>query len=390
LIKWQGVNDWRIKLAMKKQTTMRTPLKIFSLLVVVTLVVVYSTSGSLPTKAETIDQLRAQANELQSQIEANNAQADKLAKEADSLKKKIAEYDLQISQIDIQISLINTKLQQLDLELQKTQKELDRQKEMLKASVKALYKKGGASAVELLVGSDSFSDFINDQTYLETLKSGIQDSAKKVIVLKQQIQTQQEQQKVLLRQQQDARGAAANARGERQSLLDSTQGQEANYRNVSKDLAEKQKALLAKIVAQSRVITNVGTGSYPWASYREGSWNHDASCNYGDDIDPWGYCYRQCVSYVAWKLYATGHNPPNYYGNAADWMWRTPYAQRGYTPRVGAVAVWGGYWGHVAYVEEVYANGEIRISEYNAVPALQGRYSQRVLSADNPSMYLYY
>jgi surface antigen len=374
---------------MKKQTLKETLAKVFMYIALAAMLVL-ATTVSRGTKAETIEELRAQANQLQSQIDANNAEADKLARQADSLKTKIAEYDLQINQIDTQIALINTKLQQLDLELQKTQKELDRQKGMLKASIKALYKKGGVSTVELLVSSDSFSYFINDQTYLETLKSGIQASAQKVIKLKQQIQSQQEQQKVLLRQQQDAKKTATDARSERQALLDSTEGQEANYRNASKDLAEKQRALLAKIVAQSRVITNVGTGSYPWANYREGSWNHDDSCNYSDDGDPWGYCYRQCVSYVAWKLYATGHNPPKYYGNAADWMWRTPMGQRGYTPRVGAVAVWGGYWGHVAYVEEVYSNGEIRISEYNAVPALQGRYSQRVLSASNPSMYLYF
>lgn len=352
---------------------------------------VFPVSGKYPVaKAASVDQLRAEANALQAQIDANNAQAQQLASEADSLKKKIAEFDLQLASIDNQISLINVKLQQLDIELTKAQQELDRQKALLKASVQALYKKGGASTVELLVGSDSFSQFINDQTYLEKLKSGIQDSTEKVIALKQQIQTQQVEQLELKRQQEDARTTAANARAERQRLLDETKGEEARYRQVASEIQTKQAALLAQIVAQSRVITNVGTGSYPWADYRSGSWTHAGSCNYGDDIDNWGYCYRQCVSYVAWKLYATGHEVPMYYGNAADWMWRTPVSKRGYTPKVGAVAVWGGYEGHVAYVEEVYGDGTVRISEYNAVPALQGKYSQRIINANNPSMYLYF
>jgi surface antigen len=375
---------------MKKQKIIKKPVMFIVSAVVIVSVVLIPFMAQKDTKALSIDELRAQANALQTQIDANNAQASKLSSEADSLKKKIAEYDLQISQIDAQIQLITNKLQQLDFELNKAQKELDRQKEMLKASITALYKKGGASTVELLVGSDSFSQFINDQTYLEKLKNGIQTSAEKVIKLKQQIQAQQEEQKTLLRQQQDAKRTAANARAERENLLAQTEGQEQNYRNVSQELQKKQAQLLAEIVSRSRVITNVGTGSYPWAGYREGSWNHWDSCGYGDDIDPWGYCYRQCVSYVAWKLYSTGRSAPSYYGNAADWMWRTPVGQRGYTPRVGAVAVWGGYWGHVAYVEEVYSNGQIRVSEYNAVPSLQGRYSQRVMSASDPSMYLYF
>jgi surface antigen len=374
----------------QKRTTRLQKLIIAFVIAILLCLPIATTRTNSTTSAATIDELRAQANALQAQIDANNTEAEKLAQEADSLKKRIAEYDLQINQIDTQINLITVKLQQLDQELAKAQKDLDYQKDLLKASLTELYKRGGASTVELLIGSDSFSQFISNQTYLDKLKSGIQTSAEAVIALKQQIQAQQKEQEELLRQQEDSRRSVASARSERQSLLASTQGRENGYRQVSAELVEKQKELLAQIVAQSRVITNVGTGSYPWANYREGSWNHWDSCGYGDDIDPWGYCYRQCVSYVAWKLYATGHNPPSYYGNAADWMWRTPVNQRGYTPQVGAVAVWGGYWGHVAYVEEVYGNGEIRISEYNAVPALQGRYSQRVLSADNPSMYLYF
>lgn len=377
---------------MKKQIRVKKSFYFVLIAVVVSAVFVAPFSFRHPqaVQAESIDSLRARANELQAQIDANNAEARRLAGEADSLKKTIAAYDNQLAGIEAQISLITVKIQQLDEDLRNAQAELDRQKELLKASITALYKKGGASTVELLVGSDSFSAFINDQTYLERLKTGIQDSAEKVIALKQQIQAQQVEQKDLLAQQEEAKKAAANARAERQAILDKTQGEEARYKAVAADIAKQQQALLAEIVARSRVLTNVGTGAYPWANYREGSWTHAGSCGYGDDIDNWGYCYRQCVSYVAWKLYATGRDVPSRYGNAADWMWRTPLSKRGYEPRVGAVAVWGGWEGHVAYVEEVYSNGQIRVSEYNAVPALQGRYSQRVMSSGDPDMFLYF
>lgn len=381
----------RLARAMKKQIS-RKPFYFVLIVVVMASVFLspYSLRSTSVAHAATVDELRAQANALQAQIDANNAEAKRLAGEADTLKNKIAEFDIQIASIETQINLITNKLQQLDIDLANAQKELDRQKELLKASITALYKKGGASTVELLVGSDSFSQFVNSQTYLERLKSGIQESTEKVIELKQKIQAQQAEQKDLLEQQQDAKATAANARAERQTLLERTQGEEARYKAVAADIQKQQSALLAEIVARSRVITNVGTGSYPWAGYREGNWTHAGSCNYADDGDPWGYCYRQCVSYVAWKLYATGREAPVGYGNAADWMWRTPLSKRGYTPRVGAVAVWGGWEGHVAYVEEVYSNGQIRISEYNAVPALQGRYSQRVMGAGDPDMYLYF
>ena len=140
------------------------------------------------------------------------------------------------------------------------------------------------------------------------------------------------------------------------------------------------------------VITGVGTGSYPWAEYRSGNWTHGGSCNYGDDIDQWGYCYRQCTSFAAWRLYSVGKTPPKYYGNAENWdnAAEADGIPTGNEPKVGAIAVWSGFEGHVAYVEEIMGGGKVRISEYNAVPSLGGKYSQRVINANDPAKYVYF
>lgn len=209
-------------------------------------------------KALTLDELRAQANSLQTQIDANNAEAKRLSKESDTISKKINEYDLQIQQINAQIQLTSIKLQQLDLELNKAQKELDRQKELLKASIQALYKKGGVSTVELLVGSDSFSQFINDQTYLEKLKNGIQTSAEKVIILKQQIQTQQTQQKDLLAQQESQKNSLSTIRSQQANLLATTQGEQAKYEQVLADLLVKRKRVddeLTRLIMSGSLVS---------------------------------------------------------------------------------------------------------------------------------------
>ncbi len=106
-------------------------------------------------------------------------------------------------------------------------------------------------------------------------------------------------------------------------------------------------------------------------------------------VDPWGFYYRQCTSYVAWRMNrdagttespysfhnymeADNYVDPNRWSNAGHW------GQHGQdlgievnnTPAVGAVAHWGydevgGGYGHVAYVESVNADGSANISEYN-------------------------
>ncbi|VEI02295.1 Staphylococcal secretory antigen ssaA2 precursor [Acidipropionibacterium jensenii] len=92
-------------------------------------------------------------------------------------------------------------------------------------------------------------------------------------------------------------------------------------------------------------------------------------------VDPWGFYWGQCVSYVAWQVRSnTGHsNFQNMYrgvhfGNAENWgsAARSLGITVNSTPTVGSVA-WrtSGSAGHVAYVTAVHSNGTIDVSEYN-------------------------
>jgi peptidoglycan DL-endopeptidase CwlO len=350
----------------------------------------YSVFKSGTAKAVSLSQLQEQASDLQDQINANNAEANRLAGEADSLKGKIAEFDLQIRNADAQIQLITIKLQQLDEELKKAQAELDRQKTLLKASIQTLYKKGGASTVELIVGSDSFSQYINDQTYLERLKAGIQTSTEKVIALKQQIQTQQDEQKLLLSQQQEIRRNLDVARAERQQLLDATQGEEARYRTIANDLKAQQLAINREIIARSQVLVG-SDGGYPYKNAQP--WNSGFYSCAG--FDPWAMCKRSCTSFAAWRTASSGrYMPTSGLGNARLWPGsaRALGIPTGTAPQQGAVAVWtSGAYGHVAFVEEIYDDGRIRVSEYNFVQ--DGRYDERIITpgySQMPNQYIYF
>lgn len=117
--------------------------------------------------------------------------------------------------------------------------------------------------------------------------------------------------------------------------------------------------------------------------------------------DNWGFCKWNCTSYAAWKVrenylsnfenYYTYNNVSTNYGHA--FTWTNAATSHGFdvstTPSKGAVAVWQpnrGYAsisevGHVAYVEDINADGSIVISQYNE--NLMGAYSEATLSGDN-------
>ncbi len=330
--------------------------------------------------AITSAELRSQVNDLQAQINAGKQKAAELAAQADSLQKAIAALNIEIDQKNAEIQQTSLKIAELEEKLKQTQAELDHQTELLKESMVALYKKGGASPVELLIGSDSFSQFIDSQEYLSRLKTAIQTSTEKVIALKQQLQKEKDDQNTLLEQESAQKASVEAVRAGRQQLLDQTQGDEARYRalvaNLSAQQAEVNKRLFAQIALESG---NGNNGGYPYNDYAFSM--TPGGCGPGEGPDRWNYCTRQCVSYAAWAVERSGRTAPYGYGNAKNWVNVAPYSWQHDSPQAGDVGVaTGGGYGHVAYVEAVYGDGTMRISQYNA--QLTGRYSEATVSVN--------
>jgi surface antigen len=298
------------------------------------------------------------------------------------------------------MQLTQDKLAALQVSLNKAQADLNTQKGLLKASLDQLYEMSDASTLELLIGSDSFTQFINEQTYMETLKNGIQASTEKVIALKQQIQAQQTQEQSYLAEQQSQQASLVSTQDQQQTLLNQTQGQEATYKQVISNLEAQQNVINQEIIATSRVVSiSGGSGGYPWANAQP--FDGYYSC---PGFDPWGMCERSCTSYSAWKVASTDRDMPAWgygadgaNGNAGYWTQdaNSMGIPTGTTPRVGAVANWTygqfGPYGHVAFVEAVNSDGSVLVSEYNFVNP--GRYDERLMTpgiSAMPDHYIYF
>src|SRR5207249_10944839 len=93
-----------------------------------------------------------------------------------------------------------------------------------------------------------------------------------------------------------------------------------------------------------------------------------------NQADRWLFFFRECTSYVAWKMnkdagttaepyFFSNYMRGGHFGDAGGWA--TNAAAIGFVtnnvPTVGAIAHWGygelGALGHVAYVEAVNPNG---------------------------------
>nr|WP_229726518.1 CHAP domain-containing protein [Mammaliicoccus stepanovicii] len=102
------------------------------------------------------------------------------------------------------------------------------------------------------------------------------------------------------------------------------------------------------------------------------------------------YTKNQCTWYVFNKRTSAKRYIYSNWGNAKNWASaarRTGY-RVGRTPMRGAIMQsTSGYYGHVAYVEGVYNNGNVKVSEYNFNRPL--RYGTRIISKASARNYNY-
>lgn len=363
--------------------------------------------------AQTVQDLRSEASTLQEEIRETNREAERLDEQATSLEEAIEKLDEQIEDSEKRIKTLTKRVDALQADLDEAQAELDRQKALLRANMRALYKRSDVTTFELMASSDSFSEYIDEQEYLERLKYSIQESTEVVLDIRLEIQAQRDEQSSLLDQQESVKQSLADTKEERQVLLDETKDEEKRLREYSQGLMERQREINQELLRMSRVERVGGSGGYPWAEAQcaytdisNGPCRHPTNSlgdyewyvdgNKDDRRDPWGYYYRNCTSYVAWKSAQFGFeldlDGPDRRslgdgGSWADNASRYDGLSTGTQARPGSFAVFQiGNFGHVAFVEKVRGN-EILVSEYNLVA--DGVYSERWVSVHQPTSYVY-
>ena len=253
-----------------------------------------------------------------------------------------------------------------------------------------------------LASSDNLADYIDGEASRIAVRDSIVQKTEENEKLKVSLEEKQKQTKKLLDDVTFKRNELAAKEAEQQKLVDDTRGSEDAYKNminaahddIKKIQAEQQaayeRARAAWEAGGGSYITRGGSGGYEWAN---AYWNY--SIGYSTVVDSWGLFARQCTSYVAWKLDQKGYGVRHFQGrgNAYEWPsttsnWRDANGSRlvtqsyGSNPKVGDAAVipksYPNFpYGHVMYVEAVYADGSIAISEYNF--AGPGIYSERMI-----------
>lgn len=346
--------------------------------------------GSVSTVRVVNASISDQINQLRQENAQNRNIVADLENQAVSYQDAINQLQAAINVLQGQIDANTAEQNRLQAEIVVAEAELAKQKRLLGSNIKAMYVEGEISTLEMLASSKDLSEFLDKQQYRTTVQAKIKTTLDKITALKVQLKEQKQQIEALLAQQKVQQNSLTASRAQQANLLSYNQSQQAAYNQKTKDNQNKIDELIA---SQRRANFNPDGGYYflrfpgnpqgfsPDAyPYRNSGFGMSpGGCVDGDGPDKWLYCTRQCVSYAAWAVEASGRQAPVGYGNARDWV-ANAYA-RGIpvyrSPEPGDVAIsTAGYWGHAMYVESVSGN-TFRTSEYNTYLSGQLSYQTR-------------
>lgn len=224
--------------------------------------------GPFRVLAGPVEDIQAQINAKQREIEKLEAQAkiyqgsvSAKQKEAQSLKTQIAIYEAQIIKLEADISIIKSRIDESSLQieslgLQITQKEADiiKQKQNIVATINAIYEYDQEDILSLMLKTNSLSDILTQSQYVESLQGDLQNKLEEIKNLKTalegqkiQIESFKQGQEALKDSLSVKQGALDDEKGGKETLLKKTKGEESKYKALQNEALKQRNQLAQQI-----------------------------------------------------------------------------------------------------------------------------------------------
>lgn len=248
---------------------------------------VYAASLSdLKNKQSQVEQqkkhLNQQINEKNNQIKINQSKQEQLLAQIDQLIDKISKTNQEIKQLEIKIGQTNNKIGALRENIEELQKKIDKRTELLEERARVLQANGTVTFLDVLLGSNSFVDFIdrysavntliqadrdiireqkNDQRKLEEEKAVLENEKQKLETqqaklesLKASLSSQKQEKDQLIRELEQEQQKLVNEK----KLLEK---QYSEYLAISKELEQQIKQLQQQQMSKAQAAGNLPVSS---------------------------------------------------------------------------------------------------------------------------------
>ncbi|WP_370627113.1 murein hydrolase activator EnvC [Psychrobacillus sp. INOP01] len=195
----------------------------------------------LEQKKNTID---STIKETKGKIDQNVSKIDQIMAQIKELDTKIINTEAQISEVLNQIKLTTTEIEKLRASINELERKIEERDELLKERIRAVQVSGGSvSYLDVLLGANSFIDFIDRFSAVNTLMEADRTILKEQADDKEKLEEQQASLEKKLQQQEDSKDELV-------SLKASLDTQKASKGNLVDQLEVEQ----AKLINQKEVL----------------------------------------------------------------------------------------------------------------------------------------
>lgn len=222
------------------------------------------------------DELEDQLSDIQGQISSAQetaANAEAVIKEVSARLNAIqAELDAanaELSRIRGEQETLNRKIRQTEAELQQAIDDLHRRQAILAQRVRAIYMHGQLNYLDVIIGSNSFSDFANRLELLKriiradfSLILEIRDRQNAIEAKKAQLEAEKQQLDALETEAAKTQEAIAAKHAEQQAVLDEAKQHKAAAEQMERELQAASADIQARIQERLRQQQQSGGGSY--------------------------------------------------------------------------------------------------------------------------------
>lgn len=205
---------------------------------------------SLPATASA--NVYSDRDNLNQQIKQQENQLGQTRGEVNSLQARLGSLDTSIKQLNDQILTNDKKLQATEATIAQKQAEALQQQQQLQSLVKAYYHQGRISTLEILVSSNTLSEFFDQQQYLANVQTKTQQTLEALSQTQKELKSQQAALTQVKGSLAADRGAVAAERSKQSELLAATQGQESSYQAMLTKTKQQKAAIDSQIAALSR------------------------------------------------------------------------------------------------------------------------------------------
>ncbi|GEM_PF-1295812 len=215
-------------------------------------------SYPMPTKADSnVDQLLQQNQQYQQQLNSLYAQQNSLANQIAIANTQAAAIQSQINLTSAQLQDVNNQIDKTNQDITAAQANLDKQKVLLGEYIKTMYVNSQTSQIELILTSSSFSDFVDQSQYLDSMTQQVQNTTNQIESLKKDLDSKKKD----LLTQQDKINSLLASQTDQKSALNAQNDQTSSLLAQSKNSAAAVSGQIAKNNSQLNILRAIASGN---------------------------------------------------------------------------------------------------------------------------------